>query len=212
MSWVTVDPDRLDEAVAGGRDLAVAMEPLLDALRAAVDAAVDAVGVDPADPYVVGALTALVADLSILDGHLAEVASAARAADGGWSSPWLDPDSDSWVVNTVRAGTGQVVSPQYVGRLLDEGPDAASTVMGAAAELTPAGQHRRMAEDPARSVSDWWRATQSAGGAALDTVAAGIGVVAGANPAVDEAIGQVTGRAAGGGGRSRAHRDRPNGG
>jgi hypothetical protein len=115
-----------------------------------------------------------------------------RQGDG--LNPWLDRNTDSWLVNAVKVSAGSGVSVPFMRRLLAEGPDVLRSLAGVADELGPSNQSRLLVDDPGRFAGNWARF----GGGALDAVTglatAGLGLVLGAVPGSGRSVEALTGR------------------
>ncbi len=113
----------------------------------------------------------------------------------GRLNPWLDPGTDSWVVNLARAPLGVPPTPALGRRLIRDGPGVAATLFRTSLEFQPASQMAMAATDPERFVANWLRAGRAGGEAILATaiMAAGTQALTTA-PWLDEVAGRTIGR------------------
>lgn len=113
----------------------------------------------------------------------------------GRLSPWLDPGTDSWVVNLARAPFGVPATPALGRRVLGQGPGVVSSLLRTSLELQPESQVVLAATDPERFVANWLRAGRAGGEALAATalLAAGTQALTMA-PWLDEVAGRAVGR------------------
>ncbi len=113
----------------------------------------------------------------------------------GRLNPWLDPGTDSWVVNLARAPFGVPPTPALGRRLLRDGPGVAASLLRTSFELQPVSQVVMAATDPERFVANWLRAGRAGGEALVATavVAAGTQALTTA-PWLDELAVRTIGR------------------
>jgi len=113
----------------------------------------------------------------------------------GRLNPWLDPGTDSWVVNLARAPLGVPPTPALGRRIIRRRPGVAASLLRTSFELQPLPQMMLAATDPERFVANWLRAGRGAGEALAATalVAAGTQSVTTA-PWLDELAGRTIGR------------------
>ncbi|MFV0524714.1 MAG: toxin glutamine deamidase domain-containing protein [Acidimicrobiales bacterium] len=124
------------------------------------------------------------------------VIASARSADqppGG--SPWLDGDTDSWVVGLVRAAAG-LPTPGFISRVADDGPGVWNELLEAGEVLDPAAQARLLVTDPDQFRSNWSRFFQGGADFAVDTNRSFGLVHSAGNPFAGLLYTQRTGRAA----------------
>jgi hypothetical protein len=114
--------------------------------------------------------------------------------DMGGRTPWLDPNSDSWVVNLARAGRQRPMSPSFLRRLGRDGPGFGRQLLTTGLELSPLNQHRLALTQPTTFAANWARAGQSGLKAFADLALAGIGATALALPYGDQSFDAVFGR------------------
>lgn len=113
----------------------------------------------------------------------------------GRLNPWLDPGTDSWVVNLARAPLGMPPTPALGRRLISQGPGAAASLLRTSLELQPLPQLVLAATDPERFVANWLRAGAGAGEALLATALTAAGTQALTTaPWLDEVVGRAIGR------------------
>ncbi|MDH3682600.1 MAG: toxin glutamine deamidase domain-containing protein [Acidimicrobiia bacterium] len=111
---------------------------------------------------------------------------------GASAVPWLDPETDSWVVGIGRALSGSRPSPAFIRRILDDGPAVVEAITDP--ELSVLQQATTLLTDPGRFVDDWRRA----GGGALDAAVAlglsAVGMAAVISPGADDTAERLVGR------------------
>ncbi len=118
-----------------------------------------------------------------------------RAGASGRLNPWLDPGTDSWVVNLARAPLGVPPTPALGRRLLRQGPGVAATLLRTSHELQPLSQLMLAATDPERFAANWLRAGQAGGEALLATAMLAAGTQAlTTGPWIDALAGRTIGR------------------
>lgn len=110
-------------------------------------------------------------------------------------SPWLDPNSDSLVVNLVRgaAAPGVGYSPAFMQRVVNEGPGVAEQIGSGLYELSPINQAYLAVTDRGQLIDNY----QSFGGGlwdwGVDTAKLGAGLTALATPGGPELLYAATG-------------------
>ena len=119
-------------------------------------------------------------------------------AVSGSASPWIDPTSDSWVVNLIRLGTGSPASPEFLARAAADAPATIIDIATSLSELTPEEQGRLLAEDPEQFLANWNHAADSAWGSVVDLARVGVGATLTLAPGADRLLEHYTGHSYGG--------------
>ncbi|MFV0259701.1 MAG: toxin glutamine deamidase domain-containing protein [Acidimicrobiales bacterium] len=118
---------------------------------------------------VVDAVAGLIARQASTEQYVDGMIGSVRAADqppGG--SPWLDDESDSWVVGLVRAATGRM-SPTFASRLSEEGPGVLNEVLELRQVFDPVAQAELLLTDGEQFRSNWSRFLRGGVDAVVDT-------------------------------------------
>ncbi len=100
--------------------------------------------------------------------------------------PWLDPDTDSFVVGLWRAGTTGRPSPELLDRFRVEGPGVLELLTDT--EFGTGYQSRLLIDDPERFAHNWWRAGQGVGSGVAGIGTAVGGLLVGVTPGGDDAF------------------------
>ncbi len=107
------------------------------------------------------------------------------------ASPWLDPDTDSWVVNLTRIAGGGRPSAAFLERVAEDGPGLWSTLTNP--EHTPTGQLALALDDPAGFLANWGRALEGAGDSIVGVVSAAAAAALLLNPGIEAGVGEALG-------------------
>jgi len=108
-------------------------------------------------------------------------------------SPWLDPNSDSLMVNLVRGGSSGVVSPAFIQRTIDEGPGVLRQIDNSLTQLSPTHQAQLLVTDPGQLIDNYKSFGSGLMDWGVDTAKLGVGVAALATPGGAELLKATTG-------------------
>ena len=113
----------------------------------------------------------------------------------GRLNPWLDPGTDSWVVNLARAPLGLPPTPAFARRVVRQGPGVVGPLLRTSLEFQTISQLWLAATDPGRFAANWARAGRGAAEAMAATAMMAIGTQALTTaPWIDEIAGRTIGR------------------
>ena len=107
-------------------------------------------------------------------------------------SPWLDPNTDSFVVGLTRQLSGRP-SVAMIDRIIESLPELGSGMLDGG-EFTPTRQTHLLLSDPATFFSNWQRAGDGALDASVDAALAALGAAATIMPGADNALEEIFGR------------------
>ncbi len=112
-------------------------------------------------------------------------------------SPWLDPNTDSFVVNISRGlssgGLSLLTADEFHSRLLREGPGTLEKVNNSLSQLDPINQGRLLITDRDQAFDNYRSFAGGAGDFFVDTAKLLGGAAAFANPALAGAVYEATG-------------------
>lgn len=217
-----IDVAAAERFVAESADARRELAPPLAHLRS-IDDEVRAAWAGPPAPPGTGLdrLARLLAGFEAHEGEVAATGARVRAADAGAPrslagggavrasgvvnlrapaatgrlNPWLDPSTDSWVVNLARAPFGLPPTPALGRRIIRQGPGVAGPLLRTSLELQALPQLVQAATDPERFVANWLRAGQGAGEALLAAALTAAGTQALTTaPWLDEVADRTLGR------------------
>lgn len=194
-----VDDGELENFVDIGRAIGQEFSSVPPRMVALVQAAGDELGLTSSTLAVLAAFDALLEQLAATEHRVdrlrAEVVAADQAAQGWFAEPgkqtnaWLDPETDSFVVNIASLSTGGGVSQPFVDRVRGSGPAQAAALLRSAGQLSVPGQGWTLLNDRERFADNWTR-TFGSGKQALGALAAtgvGLGSAAlGLDPAIEQ--------------------------
>jgi len=70
-------------------------------------------------------------------------------------SAWLDPNTDSWVVNLARMGGGLPPSPAFMARVIEEGPGTIEDLDNSISQFRPENQVMTLVTDPNQALENY---------------------------------------------------------
>ena len=106
-------------------------------------------------------------------------------------SPWLDPNTDSFVVNLARGPAG--FSPAFLERVVEEGPGAFRQAGSSVNQLTPQAQIQTLLTDPRQAVDNYRSFAGGVGDFLVDTSKLLGGAVVFSNPVLAGLLYKTTG-------------------